>query len=72
MQEDPGEWHNLADEPVVHDIVAGLNDQIRNFWKPDQYDERLASTPKARREKHFYEFSNQFMLGNGIVSNARP
>ena len=72
MCEDPGEWHNLAAEPSMKDIVAVLHRDILNFWNPDRHLERLSSTPKTGREKHFYKFSNQFILGNGIVSNARP
>ena len=72
MCEDPGEWHNLAAEPSMKDIVAVLHRDILNFWDPDRHLERLSSTPKTGREKHFYKFSNQFVLGNGIVSNARP
>ena len=72
MREDPGEWHNLAAEPSMRDVVAVLNSDVLRFWEPNKHHERLSSTPRVRREKHFYEFSNQFMLGNGIVSNARP
>jgi choline-sulfatase len=72
MLDDPGEWHNLAAEPSAKDIVADLNNDVLHFWNPDKHLERIASTPRVKREKHFYEFSNQFMLGNGIVINGRP
>ncbi len=69
---DPGEWHNLAAESSAKGVVDALAEQVREFWEPEAYLDRLAATPRARREKHFYEFSNQFMLGNGTVANARP
>jgi len=72
MENDPGEWHNLADAPSAQGVVSSLDAEVRRFWKPDEHLDRLASTPRARREKHFYEFSNQFVLGNGAVANARP
>ncbi len=70
--EDPGEWHNLAGQSSVKNLISELDTEVRRFWEPEKHLDRLSSTPRSKREKHFYEFSNQFMLGNGIVSNARP
>lgn len=72
LEEDPGEWHNLVTEPSVQRVVDSLDAQLREFWSPEEYLERIAATPRTGREKHFYEFSNQFVLGNGIVANGRP
>jgi choline-sulfatase len=72
LEEDPGEWTNLASDPALTDIKAGLREDLIAFWKPEEQLQRLRSTPKVSREKHFYEFSNQFILGNGTVVNARP
>ena len=72
MAADSGEWENLAADPGMKDVVGSLRAQVQAFWKPEKHLERLAATPRAKREKHFYEFSNQFMLGNGAVANARP
>jgi len=69
---DPGEWHNLADDTSSGEVANDLRAKVLAFWDPEGYLGRLATTPRARREKHFYEFSNQFMLGNGTVANARP
>ena len=72
MKKDPGEWNNLATEPSVKSVVGSLDAQVREFWRPEEHLERIASTPRTNREKHFFEFSNQFVLGNGIVANGRP
>ncbi len=72
LQADPGEWHNLADDAAHSAARDFLRAQAIEFWQPDQYLQRLAATPMARREKHFYEFSNQFLLGDGTVADARP
>ena len=72
MEKDPGEWHNLAAEPSSKIVVDALDAEVRRFWKPEKHLDRIASTPRVKREKHFYEFSNQFMLGNGTVANGRP
>jgi choline-sulfatase len=72
MAADPEEWNNLATEPSMKHVVDKFNAEVRAFWKPETYLNRLAATPRTRREKHFYEFSNQFILGNGTVANARP
>jgi choline-sulfatase len=69
---DPDEWNNLAIGSSAKHIVDTLYAEVRAFWEPETYLNRLATTPRARREKHFYEFSNQFILGDGIVANARP
>ncbi len=72
MKNDPGEWQNLACDPSVKNVVASLHAETSEFWEPEKHPDRLAFTPKVLREKHFYEFSNQFLLGNGAVINARP
>jgi hypothetical protein len=70
--DDPCEEYNLVSEASVRAVVPSLKAEVFAFWKPDAYLGRMSATPKARREKHFYEFSNQFMLGNGVIANARP
>lgn len=72
MAKDPGEWHNLADETSSKSVVHSLNAEVLRFWEPEKHLERMASAPRVKREKHFYEFSNQFILGDGAIANARP
>ena len=72
MEADPGEWNNLAAEPSAKDVVESLDADVRAFWVPELHPRRLATTPRASREKHFYEFSNQFVTGDGVVFNGRP
>lgn len=72
LEKDPGEWHNLAAESSAKSVVECLRAEVHRFWKPEKHLDRIAATPRAGREKHFCEFSNQFMLGNGTVANARP
>lgn len=69
---DPGEWHNLVNEPSVRSVVRSLNAEMHRFWEPEKHLERMASTPRSKREKHFNEFSNQFVLGDGTMADARP
>ena len=72
MEEDPGEWNNLADDPTLHDLVGELRADVRRFWEPEQYADRLASAPKVDQAKHCYFYSNQFIVGDGAVADARP
>ncbi|MCL5270009.1 MAG: hypothetical protein M1457_05540, partial [bacterium] len=69
---DPGEWNSLAADPAARDVAAALRAEVIAFWRPAEQLARAARTPKAEREKHFYPYSNQFMLGGGAVANARP
>ena len=69
---DPEEWNNLAQLSEYKDLVKSLKEKIIKFWKPEMQLERIKNTPKTRRGKYFYEFSNQFILGDGKVANARP
>ena len=69
---DPEEWDNLAGEPDVAALQADLRRRVVAFWEPDQQMDRFNATPSMAREKHFYEFSNQFILGDGTVVDARP
>jgi choline-sulfatase len=72
LEEDRQEWNNLAQDPMQRDVVATLREKVIAFWKPDQFPQRYQETPRMSREKHFYEFSNQFLLGDGSVADARP
>jgi choline-sulfatase len=49
-----------------------LRRAVQEFWEPAKQRERYDRTPRMPREKHFYEFSNQFILGDGTVVDARP
>lgn len=69
---DLDELNNLAGETSHKDIVAKYRETVKNFWKPGEYIERLNTTPIMCKEKHFYEFSNQFITGDGRVLDARP
>ena len=34
--------------------------------------ERYNKTPRMENEKHFYPYSNQFVLADGTVIDAKP
>jgi choline-sulfatase len=72
LEEDPEEWNNRASDRDCEDIVKTLRQKTTDFWEPDNYLERLRRTPIMSREKHFYEFSNQFITGTGAIIDGRP
>jgi choline-sulfatase len=72
LEEDPQELRNRAGDVRHRQVQQALKQRVIEFWEPEQQLERYHSTPKMRREKHFYEFSNQFILGDGTVVDARP
>lgn len=80
LESDPGETRNLAaarpDEADTADAAREIRDELRRaveeFWEPAKQRARYDRTPRMPREKHFYEFSNQFILGDGSVVDARP
>ena len=72
LDTDPDEWDNLAGKPENTDLQADLRRRVIDFWEPDKQIDRFNATPSMAREKHFYEYSNQFMLGDGTVVDARP
>ncbi len=86
LSRDPDEWHNLAQDPQHTGLDngsdtgggpdAGLVERLRQeairFWKPDEQQSRFERTPVMQREKHFYPYSNQFVLGEGVVVDGRP
>lgn len=69
---DPGEWNNLAAAPACRGVRDELRARVLAFWEPAQQLARYEARPRMARQKHFYEFSNQFMLGDGAVIDARP
>jgi choline-sulfatase len=72
LESDPEELRNLAKNPDFDEIITGYRKIAKDFWRPEEYMERLAATPIMCKEKHFYEFSNQFVTGDGRVLDARP
>lgn len=70
IENDPGELNNVSgDNP---DLVKEFREKAKAFWKPEEYLERLRKTPIMSKEKHFYEYSNQFITGDGRILDARP
>lgn len=69
---DPGEWSNLAAVPAHRAVRDELRQRVLAFWEPEKQLARYAAHPRMSRQKHFYEFSNQFVLGDGAVIDARP
>ncbi len=71
MEKDPKEWNNLAKVYCYVDIVKEMNAQLLKFWKPSEQIARYNDAPRVANEKHFYPFSNQFVVDSTIV-DARP
>lgn len=69
---DPDELNDLASNEKYTELVLKYRKTVKDFWKPEEYMERLAATPIMCKEKHFYEFSNQFITGDGRILDARP
>jgi choline-sulfatase len=71
METDPGEWCNIVSVYYYADIVKEMNFELLKFWKPAEQIERYNKAPRMANEKHFYPYSNQFVL-DGTVIDARP
>ncbi len=72
MEKDPGEQKNLVQEQIYREIVDELRQKLLNFWKPEIQQKRICSTPKVPNQKHWYQYSNQFITGNGTIFDGRP
>lgn len=72
LSDDPDENRNLAVDSEFHAIRTKLRAEVDAFWEPNRQIERYDRTPRMPREKHFYEYSNQFVLGDGTIVDARP
>jgi len=72
MGNDSGEWNNLAQQERYVDITKMMNLEVLKFWKPEEQMERYNKTPRMENEKHFYPYSNQFVLADGTVIDAKP
>lgn len=62
--------------PIVrsarHCGIAALRDRVVRFWEPELQLTRYQETPRMRRKKHFYWWSNQFVGAGGAIYNGRP
>ena len=72
MKEDPGEWNNLASQASLSAIATELRRRVVEFWEPERQMARVLNAPKVKRQKHNYPFSNQFLIGNGTLIDAKP
>ena len=72
LETDPEEWRNLTGSKRHVKTLAALRQRVRAFWKPEEFEQRLCSVPRVRKAKHAFEYSNQYVVGNGIIVNARP
>ena len=72
MAADPDEWENRSGDPACEEIESDLYRRVVAFWCPDEQRDRVRRTPKVRRQKHCFPYSNQFMSGDGIVFSGRP
>ncbi len=72
MEADPDEFENLAQRVDLAQIRDRLRRRVIEFWEPENQLTRYNSHPRMARQKHYYEFSNQFVLGNGSIIDARP
>ncbi len=72
LLDDPGETHSLAGSMGHAAIQRELRGRVQAFWEPAQQRSRYDRTPRMRREKHFYRWSNQFVGSGGEIFNGRP
>jgi len=72
MKADPRELNNLVKEPAYAETAKELRERVTAFWEPEKQLTRYNATPMMRNEKHFNFYSNQFMLADGFVVDARP
>ncbi|MCC6145168.1 MAG: sulfatase-like hydrolase/transferase [Candidatus Hydrogenedentes bacterium] len=72
LDADPGEWINLAAAPAHRAVLDDLRRRVVAFWQPEKQLARYRACPRMPRQKHFYPYSNQFVLGDGAIVDARP
>lgn len=72
MENDPSESTNLTAEPGTEDIKKKLHARVVAFWEPEKQLARYESTPEMKKQKDQYFYSNQFILGDGMVVDGRP
>jgi choline-sulfatase len=72
LADDPDEWDNRSGDRACAEIETELCQQVVEFWHPEEQNERVRRTPKVKRQKHCFAYSNQFMSGDGIVFSGRP
>jgi choline-sulfatase len=69
---DRDEIVNLAAEDAFADLRAAFRQRVDAFWEPECQRTRYDTHPRATEHKHTYPFSNQFVLGDCTIIDARP
>ena len=72
MEADPREMNNLCGKAEYAAVAAELKAKVIAFWEPEKQLERYNNCPMMSNEKHFYFYSNQFMLSDGNLADGRP
>ncbi|MBN1402372.1 MAG: choline-sulfatase [Anaerolineae bacterium] len=52
VEADPGEWHNLVDDPAYAQVAQGMRDQILSRFDPDAIEAELQESLLARPIVH--------------------
>ena len=72
LKNDSDELINLIDDSQYANTAKTMKESIIKFIDPDNFEDRIKKHPRYSRHKHEYEFSNQYVIGDGTIVDARP
>ncbi len=72
LSADPAEQHNLFNDPAHQTTRERLLERLNLLWEPDLQRQRYDAHPIAPEHKHTYPYSNQYVLADGTMIDARP
>lgn len=72
LEDDPDERNNLIGNTEYADTEAELRKLAEEFFEPQEFNRRYASQLRFHQQKFRHTYSNQYVLSDGTIIDARP
>ncbi len=72
LDHDPDERNNLIGSAEYAEAEKDLKKTVIDFFEPDRFDFRYSSQLRFQQQKFRHTYSNQYLLNNGTIIDARP
>jgi choline-sulfatase len=72
LSNDPGERVNLVQTERYKQTCEDLRQKAESFFLPKEFSDRYRQQLRYAYQKYLHEYSNQYILADGTIIDARP